>query len=141
MFSILRRLKSKLSRIPVALFARPSLSIVSFEIERIGTEYGGWHFAKTKSLEGSKVVFCGAGEDISFDIGFASLYSASVYIVDPTPRAINHVKSVLSRAGSGSESGFVLGGKQDPSSYDLSGVRSEQISLVEYALWNKNCRL
>ena len=138
MIKFLRKVKFKFQAALSALFARPSLSRVPFEIERIGTEYGGWWFAKTKTLKGSKVVFCGAGEDISFDIGFASLYSARVYIVDPTPRAIDHVKSVLSRSGSGSESGFALGGKQDPSSYDLSGIRGDQISLVEYALWNKN---
>ena len=141
MLKFFHKLKSRFLRLPFLLFVRPRLFKLPFDIDRLGTEYGGWYFAKTKSLHSSQVVFCGAGEDISFDVAFAALYSANVFIVDPTQRAVSHVKSVISRAGSGSKSDFVLGGKQNPSSYDLTLVSNTQLHLVEYALWNKNCTL
>lgn len=141
LLSFLRRAKSRLLRVPAALFIRPKLESIPFEITRIGTKYGGWCYAKTSGLTGSNAVFCGAGEDISFDIGFASAFGANVFIVDPTPRAVTHVNSVLSRVGLPSETCFVAGGKQDPQSYDLSSINPNQIQLVEFALWNKSCIL
>ena len=141
MLKFFSKVKSRFLRLPLLLLVRPQLFKLPYDINRLGTEYGGWHFAKTKSLHASQVVFCGAGEDISFDIAFAALYSANVFVVDPTQRAVSHVKSVISRAGSGSKSDFVRGGKQNPSSYDLTLVSNTQLHLVEYALWNKNCTL
>ena len=136
-----RKVKSVFSKIPVFLFARPSLTRVPFEVECIGTAYGGWYFAKTPRLQGSNAVFCGAGEDISFDVGFAAKYSADVFIVDPTPRAVSHVNSVLSRLGSPATTSYVSGGNQDPTSYDLSNITPNQIKLIKFALWNKSCIL
>ena len=144
MLKFFHKLKSRFLRFPFLLLVRPRLFKLPFDIDRLGTQYGGWYFAKTKSLHSSQVVFCGAGEDISFDVAFAALYSANVFIVDPTQRAVSHVKSVISRAGSGSEADFVLGGKQNPSSYDLTLVSNDQFCifapLLQYFLpFPKRC--
>ena len=141
MLRLLNKFRSKLSRLTVAVLARPAVSKKPFQVKRLGTDYGGWHFAESRSLEGSKAVFCGAGEDISFDISFASIYGAQVFIIDPTPKAISHVNSVLSRIGDAPESSFIPGGKQEATSYNLSEIRPAQVVLLKYALWNRVCTL
>ena len=141
MLTLLNKFRLKLAHITVAALARPPLSKESCQIRRLGTDYGGWHFVESRSLQGCNAVFCGAGEDISFDISFAATYGAQVFIVDPTPQAVSHVESVLSRIGEGAESSFVPDGKQEACSYDLSEIRHTQVVLLKYALWNRVCRL
>lgn len=66
------------------------------QIARFGTRYGGFHYPG--SLEGigpgSFVMCVGAGEDISHDVAIAAKTGATVHIVDPTPRAVGHVRHV-----------------------------------------------
>lgn len=78
----------------------------------------------------------GAGEDISFDIALAAEFGSTVHVVDPTPRAIRHVESVISRLGRASETAFLPGGAQPPSAYDVSRVDRSQLVLHEVALFN-----
>lgn len=108
---------------------------------RLGTAYGGWWVAEHPSLRHGLVISAGAGEDISFDVEIARRFDASVVIVDPTPRAIDHVERVLSRATAESTSDLVEGGHQSPDSYDLTGIRSGQIRLVPAALWSNSSGL
>ena len=82
-----------------------------------------------------------AGEDISFDIGFAAKYKSKVFIVDPTPRAVTPGSKVLERVGAGAQQEFVAGGCQDPSSYDLSGIEENQVNLIKLALWREKCKI
>ncbi len=101
----------------------------------LGSPYGGWDFLDVPGLAGATVICCGVGEDITFDVAFASRFAAKVVIVDPTPRAVRHAKDVLARLGEPSRRSFVAGGAQPPDAYDLSKLRREQIELVENAIW------
>ena len=62
------------------------------DIEKIGTDYGGW-YVPTSFLDTDSICYCvGCGEDISFDLGLIERFGCHVYGFDPTPRAIKHVK-------------------------------------------------
>jgi FkbM family methyltransferase len=143
---MLRRLKHPKSAINSAfasllrkLLASSALDRIPYKIIRIGSLYGGWWIAVTPSIKGSHVIACGAGEDISFDIGIASMFDAKICIVDPTPRAKSHIRDVLLRLGEESKKPFTNNGEQDPLSYDLSQISSEQIISIDVALWDKDC--
>ena len=124
-------------------FPRPFLdySVERRSMVRRGTTYAGWWFEPSPGLEGGLVVSAGAGEDISFDVALASEFQASVIIIDPTPRAVDHVEAVLQRVGQAPTGTFCPGGKQDPTAYDLSRVQTEQIQLLRFALWNQDADL
>ena len=65
-------------------------------IERFGTEYGGFYYPKNlPKLNENSIIYCvGAGEDITHDVVLSYKTNSPVYIFDPTPRAIEHVKYV-----------------------------------------------
>ena len=66
-------------------------------MKRFGTEYGGFYYPENLYGLDSNNILVGAGEDISHDIVLAALDS-KVYIIDPTPKAIEHcnyVKNIL----------------------------------------------
>ena len=63
-------------------------------IERLGTDYAGWP-VPTEALHSGAVCFAvGAGEDISFELELIRRFDCDVYVFDPTPRAIEHVRKV-----------------------------------------------
>ena len=69
-------------------------------MKRFGTKYGGFYYPENlDGLDNESIVYCiGAGEDISHDIVLGNKLESKVYIIDPTPRAIEHyelVKNVL----------------------------------------------
>jgi len=61
-----------------------------------GTHYGGFFYTKDLfGIDGDSVVYCiGAGEDISHDVMISRMKGCKVYIIDPTPRAVEHVKYI-----------------------------------------------
>ena len=61
-----------------------------------GTDYGGFYYPDNLfGLNENSVIYCvGAGEDITHDLMVAHQLNSDVYIFDPTPRAIEHVKYV-----------------------------------------------
>tara|TARA_B110000483_G_scaffold51750_1_gene64407 strand:+ start:546 stop:1274 length:729 start_codon:yes stop_codon:yes gene_type:complete len=65
-------------------------------IERFGTQYGGFCYpANLPKLNENSIIYCvGAGEDITHDVVLSYKTKSPVYIFDPTPRAIEHVKYV-----------------------------------------------
>jgi len=65
-------------------------------MKRYGTWYGGFWYPDTlPGLNKDSVIYCvGAGEDITHDICLAKQLGSKVYIFDPTPRAIDHVRLV-----------------------------------------------
>ncbi|MER9627424.1 FkbM family methyltransferase [Mesorhizobium sp. M0296] len=115
------------------------ISPTTLTLKRFGTRYGGWTVFETPSLRGSKIVSCGAGEDISFDVSMASELGCSVVVVDPTPRAVEHVTSVIQRVSQDRPGDEPSGhrGTQSDGNYDLSNVFPGQIVLVEKAIWSK----
>ncbi len=108
------------------------------KVLRLGSEYGGWVFVPSDSLNGATVLSCGLGEDASFDVEIAKLYRARVVIVDPTPRAIQHFNAVMSRMGKQRSSEYSKDGCQPIQSYDLSELNRDQFSLVQAALSDSN---
>jgi len=65
-------------------------------IVRFGTQYGGFYYpANLPKLNENSIIYCvGAGEDITHDVTLSYKTKSPVYIFDPTPRAIEHVKYV-----------------------------------------------
>ena len=63
------------------------------DLSKIGTDYGGWVIS-TSLINSNSICYCfGCGEDISFDLGLIELFGCNVYGFDPTPRAIQYVRS------------------------------------------------
>lgn len=122
----------------------PSLPVSAahdYDLKRLGSAYGGWMFADSAELNNSVIVSCGLGEDASFDIEFASKYGATVIIVDPTPRAVQHFKSIVSSLGKKPQRPYTTTGAQPVAAYDLSNISAAQLRLCEKALWNQNTHL
>ena len=67
-----------------------------FKLKNFGTSYGGFSYPDNlDGLNSDSIIYCiGAGEDVSHDIVIAKQLGAKVYIIDPTPRAIEHVNTV-----------------------------------------------
>ncbi len=64
------------------------------DLKEIGSTYGGW-VVPTNLLGPNSICYCvGCGEDITFDLGLIDLFGCHVYGLDPTPRAVAHVKQV-----------------------------------------------
>lgn len=64
------------------------------DLEEIGSDYGAW-VVPTRLLGPDSICYCvGCGEDITFDIGLIDIFGCHVYGLDPTPRAIAHVRTV-----------------------------------------------
>lgn len=141
---LLARFARGMTRRFAALRFKPRLEVTpnrDLKLVRLGSGYGGWTFAETRDLQHARIVSCGLGEDASFDIEFASRYGAGVVLVDPTPRAIAHFDAITSRLGTAAETAYVSGGRQSPSSYDLSAVTAAQLTLVRKAVWTESTTL
>ena len=114
-----------------------SLPVVGdgLDLRRLGSPYGGWVVSHRPSLTGGVFLSAGAGEDISFDVELADLYSMHGLIIDPTPRAITHVEAVLAANSSRRLEPYTLDGSQPISSYDLSHLKADALTLIPKALW------
>ncbi len=91
--SILNKIKDKAYRtLELDPFSKHKIRSLP-NLERIGTQYGGW-VVPTDLLDQKSVCYCaGVGEDISFDMGLLKRFNCRVYAFDPTPRAIEYVKN------------------------------------------------
>ena len=102
----------------------------------LGSNYGGKVFCPN-DLRGTTVISAGCGEDISFDVEIARMFELNVILIDPVPRSISHVNQVLARIGEPSTSGVTpIAGKQEVNTYNLEGLKSSQLILIEKALFN-----
>jgi FkbM family methyltransferase len=101
-----------------AWYREPSTS----EFVRLGTQYGGWICAANSLRNGGNALCVGAGEDVSFDVALVSRFDVNVVCVDPTPRSIAHVESLL----------------QGSAAYDLRGFRQERFQFLPVALWHQD---
>jgi FkbM family methyltransferase len=67
------------------------MSSSSFQMEKIGSKYGGW-IVPIDQIRDNWVCYCGGvGEDITFDLGLIERFHCQVFAFDPTPRSIAHV--------------------------------------------------
>ena len=116
----------------------PKLRRVSLDathrVTRLGSQHG-WAFIERDYLDSSILISVGLGEDASFDIDFMNMYKAKVYVVDPTPRSINHFQEIVSKFGNRKICEYVLGWRQPIESYELLNVSNNNLVLVPKALW------
>ena len=108
---------------------------------KLGSLNCGWTLMDDPKLQNSVVICAGLGEDGSFDVELAANFSATVHIVDPTPRAIEHFSSISERFGKPRERVYSEGGKQPAEAYDLLGVKADQLHLHQVALWNEKSKV
>jgi FkbM family methyltransferase len=113
------------------------MSRENIKLKFFGSSYGGWHVFETEGIKNSTIISCGVGEDISFDIEMINQYKLNVICVDPTPRSIEYFNKIIKNLGSKKEQNYSLDGYQKINSYDLSGIKNNDITLVKYAIWNK----
>lgn len=85
--TIRRRIRWILGR---DIFFYPSVKI---GLESHGSSYGGWVLREGSLDRNSTVYSFGIGLDISFDLSVISKYGCTVHAFDPTPKAIEYVKS------------------------------------------------
>lgn len=102
----------------------------SSNLLRLGTKYGGWTFLNIQDLRNSKIISCGAGEDISFDIDFINYYNAKVILVDPTPKAIIHYNEVIKKSGQKKKIDQYSYGKVNSDSYDLTHITKSNLLYI-----------
>ena len=112
-----------------------------YAVTTLGSDYGAWSFFDDGDLRGGLIVSCGLGEDASFDVEFAARYGATVIMIDPTPRAIQHFKAIQSRIGATAERPYSKDGAQPVEAYELRSVTGGQLRLVDKALWTEKRQL
>lgn len=108
------------------------------DLSYLGSPGCGWMIVDDPSLKDSIVISAGLGEDGSFDIEIARKYKATVHIIDPTPRAIEHFKLFMSRLGTPSTRPYTKYGAQPVEAYEMTELESGQLVLHGFALWNMN---
>ncbi len=117
------------ARVADLAFLRPDPAL---RLVRIGTEYGGRWCCLELLGPGRAAVCCGAGEDVSFDVALNARWGMRVICVDPTPRAIAHVSSLLDAERHGRPMPIEAG----PLSYDLAGFRASDFVFIPHAVWS-----
>ena len=66
------------------------------DLEKLGTEYGGWFIPKQCCLNENSIIYSiGVGEDISFDLLINNKYNSNIYLIDPTLKAKIHYEQVI----------------------------------------------
>ena len=111
-----------------------------------GTEYGGFYYPSgLPTLTNNSIIYCvGAGEDISHDVSLAKELDCKVHIIDPTPRAIKHVKMVKDCLDNKKPMSSLFNkryGGGDPNYWKFianSMCTSENLVMLPYALGTKN---
>jgi len=113
-------------------------------IKQFGTVYGGFYYpVDLNGLNSNSIIYCvGAGEDITHDIKVANQLNSKVYIFDPTPRAIEHVKYVKEVfAGTRKPVDNFRFGGGDTNYWNLlllNKIPAKNIILKEYGLYTSN---
>lgn len=133
------RIKRKILK--TVLTPKFKLGASNLEIIRLGSQYGGWSLVPRPNLFGGVILSAGLGEDASFDIETAQFFNCSIFIIDPTPRALVHFSEIKSQIGSAKTNSFNSTGKQEVSSYDLTDIKPSQLNLIDSALWITNNRI
>jgi FkbM family methyltransferase len=100
--------------------------------------YGQWTLCADDRLKNSKVLLCGAGEDVSFDLALQRQFGCEVILVDPTPRAIEHFAKIHAAHKSGTRIGI---NNSTSRFYDLEGVDFSKIHFVPLAVWRERAKV
>ena len=108
-------------------------------LERLGTGYGGWIIPEGFLNEKSVVYLVGAGEDVSFDVAVAGKYGCPVHIVDPTPRAVEHVENLKKHIRSGTD--MPLANTPDGKYPACAPEVADLLHMHPVGLWNETTTL
>lgn len=92
------------------------------KIENFGSKYGGWSINPFKTKK-NIIISAGLGEDASFDIEIINYFESIVHILDPTPKAIQHISDIKKNIGNYKSLNYSDDGKQNIKSYDLSNLK------------------
>lgn len=104
------------------------------ELIRIGTDYGGWYCCSSLLGPHRVAMCCGAGEDISFDVALNAQWHMRVICVDPTPRSVRHVESLLEASRAGRPMPIEAG----PAVYEMTDFREDRFTFVSRAVWSSD---
>ena len=85
---------------------------------------------------GAIVIAAGAGLDISFDLAMQATFNATVWIVDPTPFAIDHVSSVFQAARAG-QTDMPIPGCPPDEVYPLHEIDPSCLIMIPKGLWGE----
>ncbi len=91
----MKNLLRKSRRVAMSIIGQDVYSSVELRCpkEYLGTQYGGWSICPSQISDKSIVYSFGVGEDISFDLSLIEKFGVNVYAFDPTPTAIDWIKS------------------------------------------------
>ncbi len=106
----------------------------NLQLVRMGTDYGGWYCCRKLLSFGSTGLCCGAGEDVSFDVALNAKCGMRVVCVDPTPRSISHVTSLLAANREGRQFPIESG----PLQYEMTGFQESRFIFIGRAIWSKD---
>jgi len=108
------------------------------QLARLGTDYGGWIIPVEAGLTADTVCYCaGAGEDISFECALVEHYPCSVWIIDPTPRALEHFK-LLSEAVSAERPFPINNGREN---YSIAPRAFQRLYYLPVGLADRDTKL
>jgi len=111
-------------------------------LEKLGTNYGGWIIPKDIKLNNNSIVYSGGvGEDISFDLIISDKYNSKLYLIDPTERSYIHYNEIIKGYNNNN---FIFSGdiqrdylnkiiKLKPNFYN--------INYVNYGIWDEDTEL
>lgn len=110
-------------------------------MEKLGTEYGGWHVPIDIGLDENSIVYSGGvGEDMSFDILLQDKYGCHMWLIDPTVKAQVHFEEC--RYFFLNEAKF--SGNIQPDYYKQirdTFPNFDKIHYINLGLWNVTCSL
>ena len=113
-------------------------------IKLFGTNYGGFYYTHNlHGLDENSIIYCiGAGEDISHDIVIAKQLNSKVFIIDPTPRAVDHVnyvKDIFNGKSKVIKNSRYGGGDENYLNILMSNkIDTDKIIFLDYAVGKKN---
>jgi FkbM family methyltransferase len=91
-----------LSRIPIKralriLLGKDLLTVIQERrpCQSFGTTYGSWTICTEELTRDSVIYSGGVGHDVSFDVEVIQQFGAQVFAFDPTPKAVDWVKTQL----------------------------------------------
>ena len=95
---IYNRIANRISYYTYRLLGRDNITLAKIvtrdDLHALGEKNAEW-VIPTKLLNKDSICYCvGCGEDISFDFALIERFGCNVFAFDPTPRAIEYVKSV-----------------------------------------------
>ena len=65
-------------------------------------------------------------------------YKIKAVLIDPTPRAIEHIEKIIEALGKSNTEEFLEGGNQPIEAYNLKNISEDDFTFIKKALFNKS---